>query len=388
MVWSDIHYLTGLLRLGHDVYFFEDSDDYPSCYNPVTDEFSPDPTYGLAFAARTFAPIGIGERWAYYDAHTATWHGPCAGRVPEICATSDVVLNLAGVNPLRPWLESVPARALVDQDPAFTQIRHLTDPTARARAAQHTAFLSFGENIGRSGCTVPDDGLPWRPTRQPVVLEALAPTPGPRQGRFTTVMLWQSYPAREYEGRRYGLKGDSFAEYVELPGRTRERLELAVGGGEIPHQLLAGRGWRLRDSREPTRDLHTYERYVRESKAEFSVAKQGYVASWSGWFSERSCCYLGSSRPVVVQDTGFTEWLEAGAGVIAFQSPDEAAAGLEEIDRRYEFHCRTARDVVAEYFDSRRVIPELLEAVLGGQGAGAMPAMGRQTRRHGLANEE
>jgi hypothetical protein len=364
MVWSNLHYLMGLLRLGHDVHFVEDSDDYVSCYDPAAGQFTIDPSYGLDFAARAFGPIGMGARWAYHDAHTGQWHGPCADRIFDICGASDLVLNLAGVNPLRPWLLDVPARALVDEDPAFTQIRHLTDPDARARAAQHTAFFSFGENVGHAISQIPDDGLPWQPTRQPVVLDALDPTPGPRHGKLTTVMLWESYPPREYAGRQYGLKAQSFDEYLTIPMRSAERFEIAVGGPTTPRALLASHGWEVRDPLEPTRDPPSYERYVRDSKAEFSVAKHGYVASRSGWFSERSACYLASGRPVVVQDTGFSRWLETGRGVLAFQTLAEALHGLEDLDRRYELHCAAAREVAEANFDARQILPALLEAAL------------------------
>lgn len=363
MVWSNLHYLMGLARLGHDVYFVEDSDDYPSCYHPDTQGLDADPTYGLRFAARTFDSIGLSERWAYHDAHTARWYGPSANRILGVCATGHLLLNLCGVNPLRPWLMEIPARVLVDEDPAFTQIRHLMDPAARSRALQHTAFLSFGENIGGRS-SVPDDGLPWRATRQPVVLDAMPVTPGPAQGKFTTVMQWESYPAREYGGVRYGMKSDMFEPYIDLPEKAGRVFELVVSGPSAGRALLRSRGWGVRDPRGPTRDPWTYQRYIRRSKAEFSVAKHGYVVSRSGWFSERSAAYLASGRPVLVQDTGFSDWLETGSGVIPFETPEEALAGVEEINRRYEFHCRAARAIAEEYFDASKVLPRLVESAM------------------------
>ena len=375
MVWSNLHYLMGLARLGHDVFFLEDSDDYPSCYDPVRDVTDTDPTYGLSFTARTMERIGFADRWAYHDAHAGRWHGPWGGRVAEICADADLVLDLSGVNPLRPWLLDVPARALVDTDPAFTQIRHLTDPVARDRALLHTAFLSFGANIGQRVCSIPDDGLPWHPTRQPVVLDTLRVTPGRPQGRYTTVMLWHSYPVQEYAGVCYGLKAESFMPYMDLPARVGPVFELAVGSATAPHSLLRRNGWSVRDSRKPTRDLPTYESYIRRSKAEFSVAKHGYVRTWSGWFSERSVTYLASGRPVLVQDTGFSDWLSTGSGVLAFASPEEAIAGLGEIDGRYAHHCRAAREMAAEYFDAAKVLPGLIERTM------ARPSLAREHSR-------
>ena len=335
MVWSNLQYLLGLARLGHDVYFVEDSDDYPSCYDPARDVVDADPTYGLGFAARELERIGLGERWAYWDAHTTRWLGPRAARIVEVCASADLLLNLCGINPVRPWLARIPVRV-----------------------------LTFAENIGTSRCAIPDDGLPWRPTRQPVVLDALPATPGPADGKFTTVMQWESYPAREYAGVRYGMKSDSFTPYLDLPGSAGRILELALGGPNPPRELLHGKGWLLRGSREPTVDVPTYLGYIRQSKAEFSVAKHAYVVTGSGWFSERSVTYLTSGRPVLVQDTGFSRWLPTGAGVIAFASPEEALGGIESINGRYALHCEAAPAVAEAYFDSRKVLPQLIEGAM------------------------
>ena len=364
LVWHHLQYILGLARLGHDVYFVEDSDDYPGCYDPSRDVMDTDPSYGLRFITRTFESVDLADRWAYHDAHTAQWFGPQAERILNICATADLLLNLSGVNPLRPWLGEIPDRAFLDTDPVFTQIRHLTDPSARKLALQHTAFLSFGENIGLSNCTIPDDGLPWQATRQPVVLDAWPVTPGPEHGKFTTVMQWESYPAIEYEGRRYGMKADSFGPYIDLPEKVKSGFEIAVGSPTAPRALLRNKGWTVLNPLEPTRDPWTYQRYIQRSKAEFSVAKHGYVVSYSGWFSERSAAYLASGRPVVVQDAGFSEWIETGSGVLSFNTPEEALAGIEDINRRYEFHCRAARAVAEEYFDARKVLRRLVECAM------------------------
>jgi len=377
MVWSNLQFLDGLARLGHDVCFVEDSEDYPACYDPVRDVVDTDPAYGLAFAGRELARIGLADRWAYWDAHTSRWLGPAAIRMREICATADLLLNLCGVNPVRPWLAEVPVRVLVDEDPGFTQIRHLTDPAARSRADMHTVFLTFGENAGAEGCAIPDDGLPWRATRQPVVLDALAAARPPADGRFTTVMQWESYPAREYRGVRYGMKSDSFTPYLDLPAKAGRIFELALGGPNAPRDLLRAHGWLVRDSREPTPDVPTYLDYVRRSRAEFSVAKHGYVVTRSGWFSERSVTYLASGRPVLVEDTGFTRWLPTGSGVLAFSSPEDALAGVESINTSYPMHSEDARAIAREYFDSRAVLPRLIEEAMSCPAAPARGPRGR-----------
>jgi hypothetical protein len=364
MAWHHLHYVLGLARLGHDVYFVEDSDDYPSCYDPNRGVVDTDPTYGLRFARAAFDRLGFGDRWAYYDAHTGRWLGSAAPIILDRIAGADVLLNVSGVNPLRPWLLHIPSRVFIDTDPAFTHIRHLTESAARARAETHTSFFTFGENIPAGRSSVPDDGLAWQPTRQPVVLDAWPVTPGEPAGRFTTVMQWDSYPARDYGGQRYGMKADSFGPYLELPTRAGVTFELALGSARAPRKMLRDCGWSLRDPLEVTRDPWSYQEYIRGSKAEFAVAKHGYVVSRCGWFSERSACYLASGRPVLVQDTGFTDWLPAGSGVLSFCSADEAQAGVEEISRHYEFHSRAARAVAEEHFDAANVLTSLIERAL------------------------
>lgn len=359
LAWHHLQYVMGLVRLGHEVYFVEDSDDYPSCYDPMRGVTDTDPTYGLQFTKHAFEKLGLGDCWAYFDAHRSQWLGPCSDNILSICLEADLLLNISGMNPLRPWLLEIPRRVLIDTDPVFTQIRHLSDPSALSQALQHTAFLSFGENIDSSLSTIPDDGLPWKATRQPIVLDAWPITPEPAQGMFTTVMQWNSYPARQYQERRYGMKSDSFAPYLNLPEKVGTIFELAVG--RAPHDLLSSRGWVLRDSLELTRDPWTYQSYIQQSKAEFSVAKHGYVVTHSGWFSERSACYLASGRPVLTQETGFSQWLETGSGIIPFSTSEEVMAGIEEINSHYEFHCRAARGIAEEFFEAGKILSSLLE---------------------------
>lgn len=366
--WPTLQYAIGLQQLGHDVYFLEDSEDWGACYDPsrhVTDE---DPSYGLRFASELFAAQGLGQRWAYHDAHQQRWHGPAAEKIDEICAGADLLINNSGINPIRPWLAEVPVRVYIDTDPAFEQVRQLTDSFRRQRLAQHNVFFTLGENIPAGTAAVPDDGVPWQATRQPVVLDRWPVTPGPADGPLTTVMLWDSYAPQEYEGYRFGMKSASFGPYLDLPHRlgTGQRMELAVGGPGVPREELRARGWSVIDPLGPTRDCTTYQRYLQDSKAEFTVAKQGYVASRSGWFSERSAHYLASGRPVITQDTGSGSWLPAGEGLLTYASPEEAQSCIRELDRDYEAHCLAARRLCEEHFDAHKVLPRLLRLALAG----------------------
>ena len=365
MAWSDLHYVMGLTELGHEVYFIEDSgDSLWCCYDPSRNTTDINPNYGLQFAKGIFAKVGLLDRWAYYDAHGSRWMGPCADRVHEIFASADLMLDLGGVNSLRPWLLDIPIRALIDKDPLFTQVGHVKDPAKIRQAAQHTAFFSFGENFGRAGCTIPDDGIPWQPTRHPIFLDCWPATPGHPKGMLTTVMLWDSYRTVEYQGIHYGMKSDSFQPLLDLPASVGPIFELAVGGPTAPHSLLASKAWSTRDPLEVACDPWLYRQYIQRAKAEFTVAKHGYVVSWTGWFSERSAAYLASGRPVVTQETGFSEWLDARGGVIPFTTLEEAIAAIEDLDSRYEEHCQRAREIAVDYFDSRKVLPFLIERAM------------------------
>jgi hypothetical protein len=366
MAWHYMQYAIGLAALGHDVWFVEDSgDDQWACYDPTTGVTGPNPTYGLHFAADALGCVGLGDRWAYHDALTGTWHGPAAATALDACRTADLVINVSHANVLRPWLEDAPVRALIDTDPVFTQLRHLADQRRRDRALMHNRFFSFGENAPAGA--LPDDGTSWQPTRQPVVLNKWRVTPGPAKGLFTTVMQWDGYQSMQFDGLLYGMKSDSFRPYMGLPGHTSEKLELAVGSDSAPRDELHRNGWKLRDPLDPTRTPWRYQQYVRRSKGEFTVAKHGYAISRCGWFSERTANYLASGRPAVIQDTGFDEWMDTGMGVVTFNTPDEAIAGLEDVGARYGEHCKAAREVAEAYFDSAKVLSALVESAMRNQ---------------------
>ncbi len=177
-------------------------------------------------------------------------------------------------------------------------------------------------------------------------------------------MQWDSYAAVEYDGVRYGMKSDSFVSYLDLPKRTSSELEIALGSPTAPRDLLASHGWRICDPLVPSRTPWTYQNYLQSSKGEFALAKQGYVTSRSGWFSDRSAGYLASGRPVVVQDTGFSDVLPTGEGLLAFATPDEALRCLDDVERNYQRHSAAARDVAREHFNGQRVLESLLERAL------------------------
>lgn len=366
LAWHHLQYVAGLARLGHKVLFIEDSDDYPSCVHMDRDEMDDDPSEGLAFAENAFSRLGIAGRFAYYQATSHEWLGPAADIAYSFCRNAQVVLNISGINPVRPWWIHVPIRVLIDTDPAFIQIRHLHSEPARALANAHNAFFTFGEKFGDHDCSIPNDGFPWQPTRQPVLLDVWpVVAPSPNQP-FTTVMQWNSYEAHEHGGRTFGMKSESFEPYFSLPQRCKVPLLLGIGGSsQPPLKRLLTNGWRIRNTADFTRDPWQYQYFIQQSAGEFAVAKHGYVASRSGWFSERSANYLASGRPVVLQDTGFSDILPTGRGLFAFQTPDQASEALEQVRQDLPGHSCAAREIAREYFDANKVLSHLLfEAAL------------------------
>ena len=364
LAWHHLQYVLGLKQSGHNVIFLEDSDDYFSCYNPESSEMSTNPEYGLRFITNLFNNFDLKDQWAYFDAHTNNWYGQSEQKVISFCALADVVLNLSGINPLREWWASIPSRILVDTDPTFTQIKHLTDNQAMIIAKSHTHFATFGENYGKRECSIPDDGLLWRPTRQPVCMDVWHVSKSMYKSKWTTVMQWDSYKVGEYGAKIYGMKSLSFKPFISLPKYIENiKLELALGSPNSPGEELVKEGWDIIDPSIVTKSTKSYQQYIAASKGEWSVAKHGYVITNSGWFSERSLNYMASGKPVVIQDTGFTQFIPSGKGLLPFTTLEQASEQIKKAEQDYKFHCTQARKVAQDFFDSKNVLSTLLSII-------------------------
>lgn len=364
LAWHHLQYVLCLKHLGHSVLFLEDSDDFASCYDPSISELTTSPIYGLAFINKLFDQFNLKNNWSYYDAHTGNWFGLQKSKTLDFCRTADVLLNISGVNKLRQWWMNIPAKVFIDTDPGFVQIKHLTEINAMQLAEQHTCFFSFGENIGKSVCKIPQDGFHWLPTHQPVYLPAWNVSSCQNNAKWTTIMQWDSYKQKEYNGLVFGMKSSSFHEYFTLPQYfPKDQFELAIGSQTAPLSKLIQHGWGVISSLIPTKTAGKYQKYINSSKGEWSVAKQGYVTSNSGWFSERSLCYMASGKPVVVQDTGFSAFLPSESGILSFTTLNEAIEKIEKAESNYKFHCLKAREIVEEFFDGTHVLQNLLKSI-------------------------
>lgn len=354
--WHHLQYLAGFARLGHEVTYVEDYGWADSCYDPARCDMTSDPSYGIAYLMKLLRPHGLDKSWCYL-AEDGETHGMPRQELARLCRECDVFFNLSNINWI-PEFELCARRAMIDTDPVFTQIG---GHGMSESFDQYHVLFSYGENAHRPGCEMPAGGATWLPTRQPVTLDLWPVTQGDPAGPFTTVMNWSAYSEREHEGRVYGQKDREFAPFFSLPNETGRLMEIALNAPMEARQRLAAGGWRLVNPGEVTRDPWTYQDYLRTSRAEFSVAKHAYVSARCGWFSDRSAGYLAMGRPVIVQDTGFSDFLPCGEGLLAFRSPAEAVEAINRLDDDYDAHCRAARAVAEEYFDARRVLTDLLE---------------------------
>jgi hypothetical protein len=284
----------------------------------------------------------------------------------ELVRRVDVLVNISGLLADEALIGDIPLRAYLDLDPAFTQLWHAAEGIDM-RFAAHNRFVTIGQAIGAPGCKVPTWGLEWVTTAQPIVLERWPPGRITTHEALTTVANWRGYGSIEHDGVFYGQKVHSWRRFFPLPTLCRERFAPALAIHPEEREDLAtlrANGWHLIDPGRVSRTPAGYQGFVRGSRAEFGIAKSGYVASRCGWFSDRSVCYLASGRPVIAQETGFSRFLPVGAGLFTFGTIEEALASIEALDRDYDRHARAARAVAEEYFDSDRVLVRLLN-VLG-----------------------
>jgi hypothetical protein len=347
--WAVLQYVLGLERLGHEVAFIEPMTAARATaaapyFRLVLAEA------GLSRATQLIQDVAS-DRWGSEEVHAWSMR-------------ADVLLNLAGLLTAEDLFESIPVRIYVDLDPTFSQLWHATG--IDMRFTDHTHFATVGQALANETCTIPTCGIDWIPTFPPVVLDLWPPAGAIEHDALTTVGNWRSYGSIEHEGVFYGQKAHSLRDLIDLPQRTDERLllALAIDPGEQPDLVeLRRHNWELLDPACVAGTPAGYAAFIRGSKAEFGLAKSGYVSSRCGWFSDRSACYLTSGRPVVAQDTGFGAFIEAGEGLLPFTTIVDAVAAIDDLRRDYPRHARAARALAERYFDSDRVLTSLLERV-------------------------
>lgn len=360
--WHAVGFAVGFADAGHEVWFLEDSGDQPWCYDPRTEDVDPDAAYGVAFLAAEMDRIGMGGRWVFRHMPSGRHHGMTAEQTADVLADADVFVNVSLTTPMRPDYLQVPCRLAVDTDPVFTQVRIAEgDPLLARVPEQHTRLFTFGRP------PLPAQRHEWVPTRQPVATRFWPVTAHPgTDAPFTTITTWQAYPPVRWEGVGYAAKDRSIEALLDLPARTPWRLSVALGAGanrERGVRVLTEHGWQLSDPMDANRTSEVFHGFLAGSAGEIGIAKHGYVAARSGWFSERTCCYLASGRPAVVADTGWRDWLPDGEGLFAYDTAADAADALAEIRADPARHALAARKLVAEHFEAADVCAAMLEGL-------------------------
>jgi glycosyltransferase involved in cell wall biosynthesis len=390
VAWDYLQYPLGLARLGHDVYYFEDSGEWPYKLDggPCGDNWEAyDCSENVKHLETVMSRFGFENKWAYrFPIGEGKWYGLSGIERTEIIKSADLLINVSGSLEHPEHYLPIGKRVYIDSDPVFTQIKLAQEKIKFSkRVNAHNIFLTFGERLSKF---LPVADYNWRATRQPVVLSEWRSC-RPQRNVFTTVMSWTSYQPLVYEGKKYGQKNIEFERFLDLPAKVRS-INMEVALGRFLHtwqtededvlkniatftidnpnwkvlDVLTHFGWNVVDAMDLCSNIDKYREYIQSSKADWSVAKNGYVLGQPGWFSCRSACYLAAGKPVVVQDTGFSEILPTGAGILSFRTSEEAIAGIQEVQSNYGKHAIAARAIAEEYFDSDKVLNRLLEDAL------------------------
>lgn len=367
VIWQHVHYIVGLQRLGHDVYYIEDSARLP--YNPVTYEVNEDYTYAAGILKKLAAQFGFEDRWGYC-ARYLPGHD-CAGltkaQITQLYRDADAILNVCGSQEFNDDLLQSDRILYIESDPGVEQIKVDNGvQTTIDYLKKHHALFTFGEDIGRPEFPVPLHGFQWHGTRQPVVTDLWkAATPPPSGAVFTSVANWSTSGIKdiEWRGEKYlWSKSLEFLKFIEAPKRSGEEFELATTIKDRETQdLFAKNRWRLTSPDAMSIDYNFYKRYLQDSKGEFTVAKDQYVRLNTGWFSDRTACYLAAGRPAITQETGFTRHYGQQRGLFSFKTIEDIAEAVKMINADYPAHCRAAFEVAAEYFEAEKVLSSLLE---------------------------
>jgi len=367
VIWQHVHYVVGLQRLGHDVYYIEDSARLP--YNPETFEVTNEFDYAARLLSRLSREFEFKTRWAFCARYLPG--NPTAGlplqKIRQLYREADAILNVCGTQEFNDDLLVSDRILYIESDPGVEQIK--IDKKVKSTIEylrRHRALFTFGENIGTKSFPVPRHGFRWLPTRQPVVTDLWKTERTPAGAAvFTSVANWSTSGLKDIWWRREKYlwsKSREFLRFVAAPAKAGETFELATN---IDDDALCRRfernGWRLRCPLQMSVDYWLYRDYIQRSKGEFTVAKDQYVRLNTGWFSDRSACYLAAGRPVITQETGFTKICGGKAGLLSFRSVDEIVDAAKQINRDYAKHSRAAYDIAREFFEAENVLKSILD---------------------------
>jgi hypothetical protein len=377
--WDYVQYIKGLHLLGHEVFYLEDTGKWGEnseergkwVYNPQLGTFTDECSFNLYYLQEVlaFAAPEIKQQWSFRSPK-GEYFGLNEKEIEKVCNHADIFLNVSGCCLLRDPYRGCSTKIYIDTDPLYTQYKLKAVEQGTATSDQlysvesilkHDRLFTFGENIGEPSCRIPCCGLKWHKTRQPIILQDWPFTYTPNAEAFTTVMSWKNDDTLpSIDGEIYGGKNVEFVKFMKLPSRVVVPMEVALSG-LAPVDQLRQHGWRVVDGYEKSATMDDYRNHLSSSRGEWSVAKNVYVASRSGWFSTRSAAYLALGKPVIVQDTGFRSYYPTGEGLLPFSTADEVVSAIESIESDYRLHCEAARAIAESHFAAESILTRLIQ---------------------------
>jgi hypothetical protein len=363
IAWQALHYVLGLRRLGFDAWYIEDSGAYP--YDPRQQMVVADARYNVAYLKSVMEYFDLADRWAYWDSVTNEVHNISQERLTALYAEASALFNLCGATRLREEHLKCAIRIYVDTDPVFNQVKLASrDAVTLDYLGAHTHHFTYGENLGNTDCLVPMTGIDWQKTRPPVLVDLWATDVTAAGPFFTTIATWENRGKDAQIGNEIysWSKHSNFLRFLDLPRHVPHsfRVALAPPNAEVEARVRAC-GWNIVDPAPISANIGSYRDFIVTSRGEFTVAKDIYVRPKSGWFSDRSVCYLAAGRPVITQETGFSKFIETGRGLFPFTSFGEITDALFQIDADYPRHAMGARDTARAFFGAEAVLTKIVE---------------------------
>lgn len=366
MVWLYLQHLLGLEQLGYETYYVE----WHGRWVPNPMDASEDAHVPRVLIGDVMRRFSLADRWICRADHLGegrTFGGLPPEKLPRLYTEAEAIINVTGSHFIEDEQLACPRRVYLETDPGIPQVKlHAGNPDTWRLVRGHTHNFTWAQNFAHPDCLLPATDLQYWPTRQPVVPELWEGINGASRGRFTTIAKWRKKGKDiEFAGDLYRWSKDlEFLKVLQLPQRSAQPLELALSGIDPDDRTMLTRyGWRVVDAVPVSSSLGNYRRYIQDSRGEFSIVKDQYRRLRTGWFSDRSVCYLAAGRPVVLQDTGFSNVLPTGEGLFTFQTVDDILAAFAAIASDYARHSRAAREIAHEYFDARKVMGDLLEKI-------------------------
>ena len=365
VAWQTVHYLVGLQKLGCEVFYVEAHGCTPTklMQHPKDDGEARAASYIAGIMAR----FSLQNNWAYHAIYDSRYFGMTELQLKQLYRDAAVIINLHGSHVPTPELTATNRLVFLETDPVDVQIElHNGKQETIDYLTPHCAFFTFGENLGTAGCLVPNSTrFNFIPTRQPVVMEFWEHHGSGDATTFTTIGNWrQSWREVQFNGETLRWsKHLEFQKFISLPKKLpAQPFELALASfNQADRHLLESHGWRVHPGAEVSQSLDVYRDYISGSRGEFTVAKEQNIRLRSGWFSDRAATYLAAGRPVVTQETGFSNVLPVGEGLFAFSTMEEIVAAVEAINADYPRHRRAALTIARDFFSHEVVLSRLLQ---------------------------